>query len=157
VAIQPRREASAQGVSLNLARLSAEISARIGSIPVEPGQRIAKGAVVAQLNCADTRIAAQRAQATLESSQVRLKLAQRKVQRSSDLSARGFISSDALDARKTELQAVVAEVRLDTAARAAAQRDVGKCTIRSLYPTIGAARLAQVGELATPGTPIVQW
>jgi RND family efflux transporter MFP subunit len=156
LAIHPVREASAQVVSLNLARLSAEIAARIVSIPVEPGQRIAKGAVVAQLDCADTRIAAQRAQATLESSQARLKLAQQKLQRSSDLADRNFISSDALDARKTELEVVAAEVKLDTAARAAAQRDVGKCTIRSPFPAIVEARLAQVGELASSGTPIVQ-
>lgn len=156
VAIHPQREASAQVVSLNLARLSAEIAARIASIPVEPGQRIAKGSVVAQLDCADTRIAAQRAQATLESSQARLKLAQQKLQRSNDLAAKNFISSDALDARKTELDVIAAEVRLDTAARAAAQRDVGKCTIRSPFPAIVEARLAQVGELASPGTPIVQ-
>jgi RND family efflux transporter MFP subunit len=156
VAIHPQREASAQVVSLNLAKLSAEIAARITSIPVEPGQRIAKGTVVAQLDCADTRIAAQRAQATLESSQARLKLAQQKLQRSSDLAARNFISSDALDARKTEAEVVAAEVKLDTAARAAAQRDVGKCTLRSPYPAIVEARLAQVGELASSGTPIVQ-
>jgi RND family efflux transporter MFP subunit len=156
LAIHPLREASAQVVSLNLARLSAEIAARITSIPVEPGQRIAKGAVVAQLDCADTRIAAQRAQATLDSSQARLKLAQQKLQRSSDLAAKNFISSDALDARKTEVEVVAAEVKLDTAARAAAQRDVGKCTLRSPYPAIVEARLAQVGELASSGTPIVQ-
>ncbi|MBI1285707.1 MAG: efflux RND transporter periplasmic adaptor subunit [Thiobacillus sp.] len=156
LAIHPLREASAQVVSLNLARLSAEIAARITSIPVEPGQRIVKGAVVAQLDCADTRIAAQRAQATLDSSLARLKLAQQKLQRSSDLAAKNFISSDALDARKTEVEVVAAEVKLDTAARAAAQRDVGKCTIRSPFPAIVEARLAQVGELASSGTPIVQ-
>jgi RND family efflux transporter MFP subunit len=156
VAIHPQREASAQVVSLNLARLSAEIAARIASIPVEPGQRIAKGSVVAQLDCADTRIAAQRAQATLDSSQARLKLAQQKLQRSTDLAAKNFISGDALDARKTEVEVVAAEVKLDTAARAAAQRDVGKCTLRSPYPAIVEARLSQVGELASAGTPIVQ-
>jgi RND family efflux transporter MFP subunit len=156
LAIHPQREASAQVVSLNLAKLSAELAARIDSIPVEAGQRIAKGAVVAQLDCADARIAAQRAQATLESSQARLKLAQQQLQRSADLAAKNFISGDALDARKTEVAVVAAEVRLDTAARAAAQREVGKCTLRSPFPAIVEARLAQVGELASPGTPIVQ-
>lgn len=156
LAIHPQREASAQVVSLNLAKLSAELAARIDSIPVESGQRIAKGAVVAQLDCADTRIAAQRAQAELESSQARLKLAQQQLQRSSELAAKNFISSDALDAKKTDVAVVAAEVRLDSAARAAAQRDVGKCTLRSPFPAIVEARLAQVGELASPGTPIVQ-
>lgn len=156
LAIHPQREASAQVVSLNLAKLSAELAARIDRIPVEPGQRIAKGAVVAQLDCTDARIAAQRAQAALESSQARLKLAQLQLQRSTELAAKNFISGDALDAKKTETAVVASEVRLDTAARAAAQRDVGKCTLRSPFPAIVEARLAQVGELASPGTPIVQ-
>lgn len=156
LAIHPQREASAQAVSLNLARLSAELAARIDSIPVEPGQRIAKGTVVAQLDCTDTRIAAQRAQAALESSQARLQLARLQLQRSTELAAKNFISGDALDAKKTEVAVVAAEVRLDTAALAAAQRDIGKCTLRSPYPAIVEARLAQVGELASPGTPIVQ-
>jgi RND family efflux transporter MFP subunit len=156
LAIHPQREASAQVVSLNLAKLSSELAARIEQIPVEPGQRIAKGAVVAQLDCVDARIAAQRAQAALESSQARLKLAQLQLQRSTELAAQNFISGDALDAKKTEVAVVASEVRLDTAARAAAQREVGKCTLRSPFPAIVEARLAQVGELASPGTPIVQ-
>lgn len=156
LAIHPVREASAQVVSLNLAKLAAELSARIDRIPVEPGQRIARGAVVAQLDCADTRIAAQRAQAALESSQARLRLAQLQLQRSTELAAKNFISSDALDAKKTEVAVIAAEVRLDTAARAASRRDVGKCTLRSPFPAIVETRLAQVGELASPGTPIVQ-
>lgn len=156
LAIHPQREASAQAVSLNLAKLAAELSARIERIPVEPGQRIAKGAVVARLDCGDTRIAAQRAEAALASSQARKQLAELQLQRSTELAAQNFISSDALDAKKTELAVVAAEVRLDTAALAAARRDVGKCTLRSPYPAIVESRLAQVGELASPGTPIVQ-
>jgi RND family efflux transporter MFP subunit len=156
LAIHPQREASAQAVSLNLAKLPAELAARIDSIPVEPGQRIAKGAVVAKLDCADARIAAQRAEAALESAQARLKLAQLQLQRSKELAASNFISGDALDTRQTEVAVVAAEVKLNTAARAAAQREVGKCTLRSPYPAIVEARLAQVGEMASPGTPIVQ-
>ena len=155
LAIHPVRAASAQVISLNLAKPPAALSARIHSIPVEVGQRIAQGAVVAQLDCADARIAAQRAQAALESSQARLKLAQLQLQRSTELAAKNFISGDALDAKKTEVAVVAAEVKLDPAARAAAQREVGKCTLRSPFPAIVEARLAQVGELASPGTPIV--
>ena len=156
VAIHPQREASAQSVSLNLAKLSAELAARIDSIPVEPGQRIAKGAVIARLECIDTQIAAQRAQAALESSQARLRLEQQQLQRSNELAAKNFISPAALDTKKTDVAVVAAEVKLNTAARAAAQRDVGKCTLRSPYPAIVEARLAQVGEFTSPGTPIVQ-
>ena len=156
LALHPQREASAQVVSLNLARLSAELSARIVRIPVEPGQRIARGAVVAELDCGDTRIAAQRAQAALDSAQARRRLAQQQLQRSTELAAKNFISSDALDTKKTEVDVLAADVRLAAAVLAAAQRDVGKCTLTSPYPAIVEARLAQVGEWASPGSPIVQ-
>jgi RND family efflux transporter MFP subunit len=150
------REAPAQVVSLNLAKIPAELAARIDSIPVEPGQRISKYAVIARLDCTDIRITAERAQAALESSQARLKLVQQQLQRSNQLAAQHFISGDALEAKKTDVAVMAAEVRLNRAARAATQRDVGKCTVRSPYPAIVEARLAQVGELASPGSPIVQ-
>lgn len=156
IALHPTREASAQVVSLNLARLSAELSARIVRIPVEPGQRIAKGIVVAELDCGDTRIAAQRAQAALESAQARLKLAQQQLRRSTELAAKNFISGDALDTKQTEVDVLAADVRLTAAAQTAAQRDVDKCVVTSPYPAIVEARLAQVGEWASPGTPLVQ-
>jgi RND family efflux transporter MFP subunit len=156
IAIHPLREATAQAVSLNLARLPAELTARIASIAVEPGQRIAKGTVVARLDCADTQLAMQRAQATLESTQARLKLAQQQLQRGTELAAKNFISRDALDAKKAEVAVVAAETRLNQAAYATARRDVAKCTVRSPYPAIVEARLAQVGEWASAGTPLVQ-
>lgn len=152
----PQREIQAQVVSLNLSRLSAEISARIDAIVVEPGQKIAKGALIARLDCHDHQIAADRAQAALESAEARQKLAQQQLRRASELAAKDFISGDALDARRTEADVVAAEVRLNTAQRAAARRDVGKCTLRSPFDAIVDARLAQVGELASPGTPLVQ-
>ncbi len=156
VALHPIREASAQVVSLNLARLSAELSARIERIPVEPGQRIGQGAVVAELDCADTRIAAQRAQAALESSRARLALAEQQLRRARELAAQQFLSREALDAKQTEVDVVAAEVKVNTASHAAAQRDITKCLVRSPYPAIVEARLAQVGEWASPGTPLVQ-
>ena len=152
----PQREVQAQVVSLNLSRLSAEISARIESIAVEPGQKIRRGAVIARLDCRDYHIAAERAQAALESAEARLKLAQQQLQRASELAQKNFISGDALDARQTEVAVVAAEVKLNAAQRAAAHRDVEKCVVRSPFDAIVDARLAQVGELASPGTALVQ-
>ena len=152
----PQREAQAQVVSLNLSSLSTQLSARIESILVEPGQRIAKGAVIARLDCRDYQIAAERAQAALESAQARHKLAQLQLQRSTELAAQNFISGEALDTKKTEVEVVAAEVKLNLAQRATARRDVEKCTLRSPFAAIVDARLAQVGELASPGTPLVK-
>ena len=156
LAIHPERVASAEVVSLNLAKVPAELAARIDSIPVEPGQRIARGATLAKLDCADTRIAAQRADAALESAEARLRLAEQQFRRNTELAAQNFISAAALDARRSELDVARADAKVSAAARAAARREIGKCTLKSPYPAIVEARLAQVGELASPGTPIVE-
>lgn len=156
IALHPQREAPAQAVSLNRAKLSAEVASRITRIDVEPGQRIARGTVVARLDCGDLDLAVRRAQATLASTQARLALAQQQVQRSRELAAQNFISNEALDARQTELAVIAADVRVGEAALASAQRDVNKCTVRAPFPAIVEARLAQVGEWATPGFPLVE-
>ncbi len=154
--VHPVREAPAQAVSLNHSKLSAEIAARIDRIPVEPGQRIARHAVVAELDCGDARLAAERAEAALASAQARLKLARQQLQRNSELAAKNFISGDALDTRKTEVDVVAADVKLNQAAVNSAHREVGKCAVKTPFPAIVEMRLAQVGEWASPGTPLVQ-
>jgi RND family efflux transporter MFP subunit len=156
LAIYPSRDAQAQVLSLNIAKLSAQISARIDSIAVEPGQRIAKNAVVARLDCRDYALTAQRAEAALESAQARLQLAQQQLRRGQELAAKNFISGDALDAKKTDVAVAASELKLNAAQLATTRRDIEKCTLRTPYPAIVEARLAQVGELAAPGTPIAQ-
>ncbi|HJS36713.1 MAG TPA: biotin/lipoyl-binding protein, partial [Burkholderiales bacterium] len=62
-AVYPERDASAQVVSLNESRIAAEIAGRIEALPVEVGQRLARGAVVARLDCRDHQLAHERARA----------------------------------------------------------------------------------------------
>lgn len=156
VAIQPEREAPAQVVSLNRARIPAEVAARIREIPAEPGQRIARGAVLARLDCTDLQLAEQRASAQFEAARAREAQMRQQVGRSRELAAAQFISPDALELRETELKVAQADTRVQQAALAAARREVEKCTVRAPFPAIVEARLAQVGEFAAPGTPLVE-
>jgi RND family efflux transporter MFP subunit len=155
VAIHPERSAQAQVVSLNDAKLAAEIPARIAALPVQVGQRIARGAAVARLDCADHEIALREAEAQAESARARLKLAEQQLARSHELAEAKFISGDALDIRATEVSVVRADAQSAQARLDAARRDVGKCTIRAPFPAIVTQRIGQVGELAAPGSPVV--
>lgn len=155
VALYPERSAQAQVVSLNDAKLAAEISARIAALPVQVGQRIARGAVVARLDCTDHEIALREAEARAESARARLKLAEQQLTRSHELAEAKFISGDALDIRATEVSVVRADAQSAQARLDAARRDVGKCTIRAPFPAIVTQRIGQVGELAAPGSPVV--
>lgn len=153
-AVYPERDAPAQVVSLNESRLAAEISARIEALPVEIGQTLARGALVARLDCRDYELARDRAQATLEASRARARLAEQQLARAQELQKQNFFSREALAQRETELLVHRAEIAQNAAVLATALRTLDKCTVRAPFPAIVRARPAQVGELAAPGAPL---
>lgn len=155
IAIYPEREASAQAVSLNESRIAAEISGRIEAIPVRVGERVARGAILARIDCRDHELARERANATLKAARARLSLAEQQRARAHELGAHGFFSKEALASRETEVQVFRAEGEQARTQLDAAERSVGKCTVRSPFPAIVRQRLGQVGELAAPGSPLV--
>ena len=155
IAIYPERSAQAQVLSRNDSKLSAEIAAKILSIPVQVGQRVKRGSVLVELDCGDFKIARQRAEAQQSAASARMQLTQMQVKRARELSQSGFISKDALDARATELKVAQAERDLAVAQTAAAQREVSKCAIHAPFDAVVQERMGKVGELAAPGTPLV--
>jgi RND family efflux transporter MFP subunit len=154
VAIYPERDASAQVVSLNESRIAAEIAGRIEAVPVEVGQRIERGAVVARIDCRDHELARQRARAALDAGRSRLALAEQQLARARELRAQGYFAEEALAARVTEVEVLRADAAQAEAQLGAAARAVGKCVVRAPFPAIVRERLGQVGELAAPGTPL---
>lgn len=156
IALYPQRAAQAQVVSLNESRLAAELSARVVSLPVEPGQSIARGAVVARLDCRDYELAVQGARAAMQAAEARARLMALQHARAVKLAGEGFLSAEALDSRQAELDALRAEVAVHGASLESARAATGKCVIRAPFPAIVVERLAQEGELATPGAPLVR-
>ena len=154
IAVYPAREASAQTVALNESRIAAEITGRIEQIPAQAGERIARGAVVARIDCRDHQLAVSRTRAAFQAARARLSLAEQQLARSRELQAKGFLSADALSSRETEVQVLRAEADQARAQRATAARAVEKCVVRSPFAAIVRERLADVGELAAPGTPL---
>ncbi|MFZ5556252.1 MAG: efflux RND transporter periplasmic adaptor subunit [Pseudomonadota bacterium] len=151
----PEREASAAAVSLNESRISAEVTARVLALPAEVGQVVARGDVVARLDPADYELALRRAEAEVQSARARLQLAESQLRRAKDLQEKSFISAEALNQRETELQVARSDLALARAGREQAQRNLAKTTIRAPYRAIVLARTGQVGELASPGTPLL--
>lgn len=153
--VYPKLTAQAQVTSRNISKLAAQISARITALPVEAGQKIAKGTVVARLDCRDYSIALRQAQASLDAANARLKLASLQMKRSEELAGKGFISGDALDQKRTELNIAQADRDLAASQVASAQSNAGKCVIASPFAAIVESVPGNVGELASPGTPLV--
>jgi len=155
IAVHPERRAQAQVVSLNESRLAAEISARVVELPLEPGQRVARGALVAKLDCGDYDLAVERARAALRASEAKARLAALQYERARKLAAENFVSREALDVQAAEQEASRAEVAVNSASVKTADADRGKCQIVAPFPGIVIERLAQVGEMAAPGTPLL--
>lgn len=153
-AILPEREASAQTVTLNESRIAAEIAGRIEAIPAQAGSRLARGAVLARIECRDHELAASRARAASQAAGARLALAEQQLERARELQAKGFFSAEALASRETEVRVLRAESEQTRAELASARRTVGKCVVRAPFAAIVRERLADVGELAAPGTPL---
>ena len=155
IGIYPERDASAQAVSLNESRIAAEISGRIEAIPVRVGNRVARGEVLARIECRDHELVRERANAALGAARARLSLAEQQLARARELGARGFLSSEAVASRETEVQVFRAEAEQARTQVGAAELAVDKCTVRAPFPAIVRERLGQVGELAAPGSPLV--
>jgi len=155
IAVFPERSAQAQVVSLNESEIAAELSARIVKLAVEPGQRIARGALIAQLDCRDYDLAVQRAQAATQASEARARLADLQHARALKLVTEGFISKDGMDIRSAERDTAGADVAVNAAALNTARAAQARCVVRAPFPAIVLERLAQEGEIALPGTPLV--
>ncbi|MGE0874667.1 MAG: efflux RND transporter periplasmic adaptor subunit [Burkholderiales bacterium] len=154
VALYPERDASAQVVSLNESRIAAEIAGRIAGVDAEVGQRIARGAVIARIDCRDHELAQQRAAAALDAARARLALAEQQLSRARELRAQGFFAEEALAARATEADVLRADAAQAAAQRETAARSVEKCVVRAPFAAIVRERLGRTGELAAPGTPL---
>ncbi len=156
IATYPQREAFATVISLNDSRIASEVTARIVEIPVEVGQVVPKGATLARLDSRDYVLAAERAAAASESASSADKLAKQRLTRARQLVEEGFISPEALDQRESEARTAAAQFKAARAELEAARRNIRKCLVRAPFKAIIQERIGQVGEIATPGTPLVR-
>jgi RND family efflux transporter MFP subunit len=151
VAIQPERSAPAAVVGKNEARISAEVAATILALPVDVGQTVQRGAVVARLDPRDAELALERAAAAQAQAAARHAQAQAQFERAKALREKNFYSVEALTLRETELAATAADLRAAQAQRETVRRTLDKHTLRAPFDAVVRARSGQVGELATPG------
>lgn len=150
--LYPQREAPATVVARNESRLAAESSGTLLRWTADVGAQVRRGQVLAQIDPRDAALGVQRAQAALDASGARLKLAQAQLQRSRELVAQGFFSQEALAQRETEVALVQSELSANKAQLATAQRQLGKTTLRAPFSGSVKERRAQAGEAVAPGT-----
>ena len=156
VAIYLWNSAPATVVSLNDTAVPAQIKARIDGISVKVGEVVQAGTVLVSLDCTDYRIAEQQAEADIGALGARIRLAERRLERTRELERQQTASEELLDQREADLAVLQAQLRGALAQLENAKVKVSRCTIRSPYRAVVTARLAAVGEFADSGTRLLE-
>lgn len=156
IAVYLDRQASARVESLDEARLSAQVSATVLRIPVRPGQTVAAGELLLELDPADYRIQVNAAQARLDVADANLDMSRLRAERARRLAPQNFVSEDQLLEAETRYRQTRAEHEGARQELQGAQLALERTRIKAPFAAVVTERLIGVGALAAPGTPLLE-
>lgn len=150
------RDAPATVVSLNDTRISAEIAGRLEDLAVRVGDKVAKGDVLATLDCRDYEIQLKKAKAALQAAQAKNRFDKQRLKKARKLSSKKSIAAEELDRRISNASISNAEVDRLKAELNAAKRSEGKCVLHAPFNAVVIQRLASIGDFLSQGTPVLR-
>jgi len=125
-------------------------------IPVQVGDRVSQGQIVARLDCAQHQIAIKSAVAASDVGKSHHEFNEQQLANARKLSTNRNISQEELDRRGADARMSKAELdRLDAAIESA-RLTAEKCEIKAPFNGVVVERIASIGVYAVPGTPIVR-
>jgi RND family efflux transporter MFP subunit len=136
-------------------RVSPRIMATILEIPLEQGDEIGKGDLIARLDDREVQARLAAAKADLSQAQARLLQAESAFERYSRLAKQGAATEEQLEAVTADYEAAKGAVAGATEAVSVAEIVTGYTEIRSTQSGVVAEKLAEPGDLALPGKPLV--
>ena len=147
--------APASVIAANRAVVTSQITALIDEITVDVGDHVAKDQLLVRLDPADTQLALAEAEAALAALEAQLLDAEQRLRRAEDLLTRDFVSEDELNARETEVAVIKANRDRQLVAIRDARLALGRTEVTSPFEAAVVERQGQVGNLATPGSPLL--
>lgn len=135
--------------------VSAQIAGRIVALNFDVGDFVKQGAVIARIDERAVAQAAQASEAQVREAQAALANARANFERSRQLFAQKFISQAALDQAESNYKAAQARVSALLAGAGAAATERSFATLVAPYSGVVSARHVELGEMATPGRPIM--
>ena len=136
--------------------VSAQTSGRLASLQVKVGDRVRAGQVLATIDDREAQTGVQRSQAQVAQAQADLRNAQAHFDRTQDLQRQGFVSAAALDTAQAQLKAAQAGLEQAQAGARQASLYQGFTKVTAPFDAWVLQTLAEAGDLAVPGKPIVK-
>lgn len=146
----------ARVVNLQLASIAAETNGRITGFPVQVGDRVNKGQLLAELDCQSAQINQTRIQAGIKQLNARRQLTQQQLERAQRLSTTSSISREELDQRKTQLEADNAGIEEQQALLLSAQKSAADCLIKAPFSGMVVEKSSSIGSYASIGIPLLK-
>lgn len=137
--------------------LSFRVSGEVTKLPVDAGDRVEAGDLLAELDPQDARLTLRASEAAVTAAEADARLAEAEMRRYRDLLDRGFISASGFELR--ENQYALAKARVDQAkAEAAVNRNLSRYT-RLVAPQQGLVTSTSVesGEVVSAGQPVLRF
>jgi RND family efflux transporter MFP subunit len=135
--------------------VSAQVSGRIVDIRFDVGDRVEKGSVILRIDerAASQAVAASEAQ--VREAEAALANARAQYERTKQLVAQKFVSQAALDKAEADFKAAESRMKATLAGAGAAETERSFTTIVAPYSGVVSARHVQLGEMASPGKPLL--
>lgn len=135
--------------------VSAQIAGRIVDLRFDVGDYVKKGEVIARIDERAATQALEASEAQVRQAEAALRNARAEFERSKQLVAQKFLSQAALDRAEAEYKAAQARVTALLAGAGRAETERGFATIVAPYSGVVSTRHVELGEMATPGKPLM--
>jgi len=135
--------------------ISSQVAGRITALPVKAGDLVKSGQLLARV---DERAAAQQvaaSQAQVAAARAQMEVARKEYERSRQLFQKHYISQAAMDQAEAQYKATQAQARAMLAQAGVATTETSFHTLRAPYAGVLANVVAEVGDMATPGKPLM--
>jgi RND family efflux transporter MFP subunit len=137
-------------------RLGFRVGGKIVSRKVDVGTLVKRGQVLMALDPQDLQLSQAQAMAALRSSETSRDLAQADVQRYRELRSKNFVSQAVLDEKESSLKAAQASVDAQQALYRGQSNQANYASLTSDVDGVVTKVDAEVGQVVSPGTPVVQ-
>jgi HlyD family secretion protein len=130
----------------SIVHVGALVSGVVSGAYVEPGDAVAAGQVIAEIDATEYRLQVRRLEAVMRSAAAQRVDAARNLERQKGLLAKGFVSAAATDTSQRDFDVASETVRVAEEDLALAKMNLGRCVIRSPISGVIVTRAVAPGQ-----------